>query len=541
MRLPDDLSQYKTPTVIIVPTRDKWNDFNLRTKFTYYIMGLLPNQEPISGDICLALSGSKESPVEEITSYLNKTHLIIRSASEIPRFYSMHRNMQGYRNIVRHLNSREATRFLLAMNDLVAYRRARYQPPWYYDAIKSDLFALAFMRDADAFFTFYNAGSILSGLEQESLGGISKRLQLKFQLLTFQNEHKIEFSFNEKGSFPRRIAVVIGKNGAGKSQALSNFARSLLSDDERLRDWDGKRPLIQRLVAVSCPGITHATFPAPDGNARIDYRRIFLGQIRQGKGESGLGEVLAQLARSKETIKDKHRWDIFCEAVSSIVPLSELFVPRQLRNGSKSSALNRTDAPYPLSYLPMGGEESRLIRLNNVDPKADVYRFINGKLLPLSSGQLTFIRFAAQACLHIENGTMLLFDEPETHLHPTLITDFIRLLDKLLEITGSYAVLATHSSYFVREVPQSQVIILREYNGIVDATSPRLKTLGADIGAISFFVFGDELYGRLLIDLVKRLKENPQHATELLKEMENELSSEAFMCLRRVLSSEKDE
>ncbi|MHC5791870.1 AAA family ATPase, partial [Streptococcus pyogenes] len=76
---------------------------------------------------------------------------------------------------------------------------------------------------------------------------------------------------------------------------------------------------------------------------------------------------------------------------------------------------------------------------------------------PLSSGQLSFFKFALLACLHIENGSFVLLDEPETHLHPSMISDFITLLDNILERTGSYALIATHSTYFVREVAREQV------------------------------------------------------------------------------------
>jgi energy-coupling factor transporter ATP-binding protein EcfA2 len=181
-----------------------------------------------------------------------------------------------------------------------------------------------------------------------------------------------------------------------------------------------------------------------------------------------------------------------------------------------------------------GGEQQRLERWGNVDARADVFRSVNGEVFPLSSGQLTFIRFAAQACLHIENGTMVLCDEPETHLHPNYISDFVRLLDKLLAETGSFAILATHSAYFVREVARSQVIVLRQTeNKKVEVLTPRLRTFGADIGEISHFVFEDELFGNLVRQVRHQLKSNPSQAAKYLNSLERELSVEAWMSLSR--------
>lgn len=66
------------------------------------------------------------------------------------------------------------------------------------------------------------------------------------------------------------------------------------------------------------------------------------------------------------------------------------------------------------------------------------------------------------------------------------------LLDNLLEKTGSSAIIATHSVYLVREVFKEQVTILRRRDdGVIVSEKPRLSTFGANIGNISYFVFGE--------------------------------------------------
>jgi len=137
---------------------------------------------------------------------------------------------------------------------------------------------------------------------------------------------------------------------------------------------------------------------------------------------------------------------------------------------------------------------------------------------------------------------MVLIDEPETHLHPNYVSDFVRLLDALLVQTGSFAILATHSAYFVRMVPNSQVIILtQERPAFVTATTPRLKTLGADIGAISSFVFGDSPYGddsfgNIFSQLKLKLQQAGDAAPAQLQALANELPAEAIMYLRRTIA-----
>ena len=87
---------------------------------------------------------------------------------------------------------------------------------------------------------------------------------------------------------------------------------------------------------------------------------------------------------------------------------------------------------------------------------------------------------------------MFLLDEPETHLHPHYVSLLMSMLDRLLELSGSIALIATHSAYIVREVPARRVrIVRRDRDGNVAIDPPRMQTFGASIDTISQFVFGD--------------------------------------------------
>ena len=138
----------------------------------------------------------------------------------------------------------------------------------------------------------------------------------------------MEFGFEYESELPKQIAVVIGKNGVGKSQTLAHFARSLLFGDRRLTDGNGNPPLINRLLAVSSPGETRSTFPKSLKRSPMDYHRIILSPPSRSR-QLGLGDVLARLARSDETIKEKGRWNLFCEALALVAPLNEIVVERR--------------------------------------------------------------------------------------------------------------------------------------------------------------------------------------------------------------------
>lgn len=161
---------------------------------------------------------------------------------------------------------------------------------------------------------------------------------------------------------------------------------------------------------------------------------------------------------------------------------------------------------------------------------------VGGEGYPLSSGEISFLKFAAQASLHIENGSLLLLDEPETHLHPNFISRFVSLLDGLLEATGSAAIIATHSAYFVREVFREQVTVLSvDSENIVTAQHPKLRTFGADVGAISYFVFGEDEPSRLAEEVERRLIGNGVPWPQVYESYKDELSLEMLNGLRAAI------
>jgi hypothetical protein len=232
------------------------------------------------------------------------------------------------------------------------------------------------------------------------------------------------------------------------------------------------------------------------------------------------------VARSEEYIRNKSRWEIFLHAIEAIHRWDEIWLPS-------------IEGHYlPLRGLRSGGERNMLENYGSVDYRKDPVRYIEGVGYPLSSGEISFLRFAAQTSLHIENGSLLLLDEPETHLHPNFISQMVLLLDNLLAQTGSGAIISTHSVYFVREVFPAQVTVLRiDDSGNVIAEHPRLRTFGADVGAISYFVFGEDEPSQLAARVEKRLLSRFRTWDELHSEYKDELSLELLGALREAMEA----
>lgn len=529
----------KRPAIIFSPVNDSWNDFRFKCSYRYLIYFGNGRRE-IEGRVFLGFTSGSEN-IEDSGQLSNQVEVV--EASELPDFFTLQGGMKDYRYFVNEHGTEDANRLLLALNDLVACRRFPKHAKLVDVAVKTEVFSLAFMRDSDRFFAFHNAGTLLDGLEEESFSRISTELSLSYDLAGFPENHNLHLNFDTNSILPKRISVLIGRNGLGKSQALHTIVRSLVKGDQRFSDRNYGRPMVSRLLAIATPGETVNTFPPERQNKRIKYRRLILNRSARAKASRGFCDLCVQLARSEELIGNNDRWRLFEDSIQFFSNIKNVVIPLSKDISVAAGHVLRVNGKryVPLLKLNRGGEQAKLEVQGAVVSNANPMMYIEGDIFPLSSGQLSFIKFIVQACLFVENGTLVLLDEPETHLHPNFISEFVKILDRLLKSTGSVALIATHSAYFVREVPRTQVLVFKgDSDGRVSIQNPRLKTFGADVGMISYFVFEDEITNGLVEDIIDRFPQNPEARDSLLKELEAELSADVVMYLRRELNMEEN-
>ena len=513
-------------TIVITPSSDSWNDFGERILIEVFILsrkevdflgdplifraffGLLEEKDGRSDTLYLrGLTDRSPDPIE---------------GEDLLPYFTMLPDMESYRRIVGHLGADEARLALSAMNDMVAANDRPAGKSWLKAACGSKVFLNAFLRQSEAYFTWKNAAPILRGIEYEELDRISNGVRIKFQLAGRPNAHDIKFNFALGDKvLPQRFAILIGKNGVGKSQTLSQIVASALRGNPQLTDLEGGRPLFNRILAFYPSASMSSVFPSDRvKRARVWYRRF---SMVSGRPRQSTGDLVVQLARSVEGIAGQTRYQIFLNAIRTIDGSDELV----LRTNSADRG------PVPISNLNRGGEQLKLERYASIKINTEPVRLIEGKTYPLSSGELSFLRFAALVALYVENGTLFLFDEPETHLHPSFISQFVALLDDLLEQTGSAAILATHSVYFVREAMEDQVTVLRsDPDRMISTETPRLKTFGADVGAISYFVFGEDQPSRLAQEVESKILAESMSWEEIFEAYKDRVSLELLGELR---------
>lgn len=522
--------------IFIRPTSSDWNDFIFKTHSSFQVF---INNKPVFKDkILVAIKVDDDS--DKLIDYMGLGNIGNNAyySEVLPTnrlFFSLLPSIGVYRNLVKTLGTDSASKVLKAINDLVYLKDNPKSITWMQEILSSDVFSKSFMRNSEPFFAFHNAGNLIKGLEFEEFDNLSNKLNLTFQLDGYINPHSIDLKFSSSGLIPKRINILIGENGTGKSQALNHFVRASLQQrnyKNNLTDIDTEsgRPMISRLLAIGTPGETNNTYPKDSiKNPKLNYRMLLLTRNSRSGISRTIGESLVQLARMDESIREQDRWGIFLKSIDKVIPLNII----RIRLKNKFDGLNYIS----LDNLGRNLNEERQLELwSNINSGAEPMMQFGENVYPMSSGQLSFFKFALLACLNVENGSFVLLDEPETHLHPSLISDFANLLDTILEQTGSYALIATHSPYFVREVAREQVHVFKKLNdNEIQITNPRLKTFGANVGDISYFVFGEDDNNALHQKLITKAKIYGLSYLDIKNEYSSELPTEMLQLIKNEL------
>ena len=95
----------------------------------------------------------------------------------------------------------------------------------------------------------------------------------------------------------------------------------------------------------------------------------------------------------------------------------------------------------------------------------------------LSSGHAIVLLTITRLVELVEERSLVLIDEPEGHLHPPLLSAFVRAVSDLLIQRNGVAIVATHSPVVLQEVPKACVWLLSRSGPVSRVDRPQLKRL----------------------------------------------------------------
>lgn len=267
---------------------------------------------------------------------------------------------------------------------------------------------------------------------------------------------EVQFAFNGKDKLPGRIVGIIGRNAVGKTRFLAELGEDLAqvsrTSAERIAQREQRfpcgRPLFTRVLAISYSAFDR--FKRPVSHASSSY--VYCG-IRNEKGNLSRASLVEAYRKNQERIRNlgrQHEWAQYMQTI--------------LGDQSKGLATSLQDE----IASPNSEEEA---------------------LSLLSSGQAILCHFATALLAWIQPDTLILFDEPETHLHPNAVASLFLVLAEVLGEYDSYAVVATHSPVVIQEIPAERVIVFRREGNLTTAEALPLESFGESISELTRHVF----------------------------------------------------
>ena len=136
----------------------------------------------------------------------------------------------------------------------------------------------------------------------------------------------------------------------------------------------------------------------------------------------------------------------------------------------------------------------------------------------------------------VEERTLLLLDEPESHLHPPLLSAFVALSDLLVNRNG-VGIIAAHSPVVLQGVPRECVWRLRRAGDSASAERPDIETFGENVGTLTSEVFGLEVTNSGFHRMITEAAAGQASYGEVLETFGGELGSEARALLEAPRSS----
>jgi len=542
----------------IVLKEDNWNDYGHYTYFhlslwyegkMYTIGGLrlLIEDEKNSHEVFLKIDGSdKDKYIKIDTINIDKKYISVGGSS---KYYTRLKEL---------LPEQELYEVLDILHDIPYLEKEKPQSE---DLTlkKTDIgFENSLTRDTDSKKAIKEASYFLFG---EDLEDDRFDFNFTFQLDNVANEHNINFTFHDD-FFPSNIMTLIGQNGSGKSQTLKHLSECLqgvgLADifsDEQLKykpeEAFSKIPQFSKVVVISYSPFEN--FYNQGGSKSFSY-----SGLRNKDNEITKNVVYQDMKKSfSKMIKDDVNGFNF---ESSIIKINKLFEVLKIAIPSIKNIGIETDTKIinDLQQLDYNDKltihdniivqtiyskeilkdytEQEITNLQIPAKFIEKIHFLDNDNNPLilSSGQEIFTYMIFAILGKIEKESLLIFDEPESYLHPNLEIVFMRLLKEILEIFNSYSIIATHSLIITRETPSKfvRVFDIQEDNKSFIYTPKVIETFGGNLNSICNYTFNNVLEDKPFESWLSKIIDKDEDINEVLEKYKDKLNSETLMYIR---------
>lgn len=492
---------------------DYWNDYSFVTMFYLTVFDGAEKEHRI-GNVKIAFKGQTTS---------HSTHETLGNGFSLlgDQYFSLGTDAEYYKNMHK-LDPGLKNHILDALEDIV-YKPNRIKSIEDEAVLNTSLFRGVTLSDIHGQFS-----RVLNGLDELS------NFDFSFVRQGLDGFFDIKIPFKViVGSVPStNIHAFIGRNGCGKTTILNGMIDAItnpghetcfFTQDGIFSDSRIPTGYFRSLVSVSFSAFDPFTPPQEQPDPAKGTRYFYVG-LKNRKNTDALNSL----------------GDLRKDFVSALIGC--------LSNESKKrlwlDAINNLSSDQNFENMGLSILNTRYVSLRekheNIQTDSDEFEKlffldIANYLHRMSSGHAIVLFTITRLVNNVGEKSLVLLDEPEVHLHPPLLSAFLRTLSNLLYSKNGVAIIATHSPVVLQEIPQSCVWKVIRSREIVTVKRPDIETFGENLGVLTREVFVLEVANSGYHSLLTKSVETGASYEEILSKYGNQIGLEGRTVLKAMV------
>lgn len=466
---PNSVDFPKQEGAFVLVFNDNWNDYGWYTSFALWHF---PDH-----DKCFIGELKILHATQDVTYKLIKDGF--KSLSE--DFCSLGQSMTYYHNLKNTLAEKEFKELLIALRDCSFNKRI-------YEQYKShEMMSASLLRESYAQRAFDKAPLIINGLNPENAYSFKYIWDMPFKK-GISMEWNVHFDYD--ADYFKRCIGIIGENGVGKTRMLSTFTKDFFNPNTTAFNH---KPIFSGIIVVN--STKHDRYPLEkdiykdipsDGElSNLFYQQLSLDDYDDVDNiASAIESLSGKPTLHKESIIAWYRRSI----ISCISPsLSDLF-ELKTRTISITSWDGNISEEETSSWEPISKE------------------LLKKRISILSSGEMYSLALITFLYAKIHLSSLVILDEPELHLHPSVLLNLMNCIYDVLKRYDSYAIIATHSPLIIREITRQNVYRFKRMDGEVPTLHRvAFDTFGEDIASLYLNIFEYDERNSLFTKVVRNI------------------------------------
>lgn len=453
---------------------DNWNDYNYRTQFyTFYIDSEFTKHD--FGHVKIVFDNDLKKILNPDETY-NYVDFIPKEFSNLDEgFYSIG-NLYFYKKLQEFFTKEQMQSILNSLNDVACDLSL-------FDEIKKKdlgVFRTSLIRD-------YKEEEIRSKFHRVANGGV-ELTSYNFYFDYFLNSNKskkLDFEVKPNSLPPTNIHVVIGGNGVGKTTFLNTILKKYFENQMAYEIfYRSDLSVILNLVVVSYSPFDRL-FKDIELDSIVNKKYSYIGlredptvhKTENYKNISSTNrDFILSLFRCKYSEVLKEKW----LGLVAILEIDGYFKNRNLSKLIEDVDISiAKNIDFDVNNLSESDMVIILEKNNHLIVRFNDY----------SSGHKIILLSLTKLVVEVIEKSLVIYDEPETYLHPPLISAYIRALSWLMIDRNAVAVIATHSPVILQEVPRRSVWVISREGDEFGADRPPIETFGESVSTLTKEVF----------------------------------------------------